>query len=137
MTEVFLDTSFAIALASSTDEYHEKAEDLAAEIGLRKTRLVTTRAILLEIGNRLARLRYRKEAVRVLSSLETSPGVEILPLSEDLYWRGLDLFRKRPDKEWGLVDCISFQVMQDRGITQSLTTDGHFEQAGFRALLRN
>jgi uncharacterized protein len=137
MTEVFLDTSFAIALASSTDEYHEKAEDLAAEIGLRKTRLVTTRAILLEIGNRLAKLRYRKEAVRVLNSLETSPEVEILPLSEDLYQRGFDLFRKRPDKEWGLVDCISFQVMQDRGITQSLTTDGHFEQAGFRALLRN
>lgn len=137
MTEVFLDTSFAIALASPTDEYHQRAEEIAVEVGLRKTRLVTTRAILLEIGNGLASLRYRAEAVRVLSSLETSPGVEVLPMSEDLYQRGFDLFRRRPDKEWGLVDCISFQVMQERGITESLTTDGHFEQAGFRALLRS
>ncbi|MFM5956954.1 MAG: PIN domain-containing protein, partial [Dolichospermum sp.] len=43
---------------------------------------------------------------------------------------------QREDKEWGLVDCISFIVMQDRGITDALTADTHFQQAGFRALLR-
>ncbi|MFM6264927.1 MAG: PIN domain-containing protein, partial [Dolichospermum sp.] len=43
---------------------------------------------------------------------------------------------QREDKEWGLVDCISFIVMQDRGISDALTTDIHFQQAGFRALLR-
>jgi len=41
-----------------------------------------------------------------------------------------------PDKTWGLVDCVSFVVMRDAGILDSLTTDKHFEQAGFRALLR-
>jgi len=40
------------------------------------------------------------------------------------------------DKEWGLTDCISFIVMGDHGLTDASTTDEHFEQAGFRALLR-
>jgi hypothetical protein len=40
------------------------------------------------------------------------------------------------DKEWGLIDCMSFIVMQDRGITEALTADDHFNQAGFKALLK-
>jgi uncharacterized protein len=92
--EVFLDTAFAIALAS-----------MAA-------------------------------AVRLLSALERDPKVEIVPLSEHLCARAFELYRERPDKEWGLTDCVSFVVMQDRALGQALTTDEHFEQAGFRALLR-
>lgn len=42
---------------------------------------------------------------------------------------------KRPDKDWGLTDCISFAVMTQEGITQALTSDRHFEQAGFTKLL--
>ena len=41
----------------------------------------------------------------------------------------------RPDKEWSLTDCISFEVMAELGLTEALTADHHFEQAGFRALL--
>jgi hypothetical protein len=50
--------------------------------------------------------------------------------------RGLTLFSRRPDKEWSLTDCTSFVVMQQERLTDALTTDHHFEQAGFRALLR-
>ena len=50
--------------------------------------------------------------------------------------RGLALYRARPDKAWSLIDCISFMVMTERGITEALTGDHHFEQAGFRAPLR-
>jgi hypothetical protein len=49
--------------------------------------------------------------------------------------RGLDLFAGRSDKNWSLTDCISFVVMQDEGLTEALTGDSHFEQAGFKALL--
>jgi len=49
---------------------------------------------------------------------------------------GLELYARRPDKSWSLTDCISFVVMTDRGLTEALTGDHHFEQAGFRALLR-
>jgi predicted nucleic acid-binding protein len=63
--------------------------------------------------------------------------VEIIPLTEELCQRGFELFRQRRDKEWGLVDCVSFVVMGERELHESLTTDKHFEQAGFRALLRH
>jgi predicted nucleic acid-binding protein len=59
----------------------------------------------------------------------------IVPLSEDLYARAFRLYRERADKEWGLTDCVSFVVMQDRKISEALTTDEHFQQAGFCALL--
>lgn len=89
-----------------------------------------------EIGNALAKQRYRRAAIRLLQALEDDPNVEIVPVSEHLYTRAFDLYRQRLDKEWGLTDCISFVVMADQQITEALTTDGHFLQAGFRALLR-
>ncbi len=134
--EVFLDTSYALALSAPTDQYHRRALRLADDLESAKAKLVTTRAVLLEIGNALARQRYRPAAVSLLQALESDPGVDVLPLSEDLYARALVLFKSRPDKEWGLIDCASFVVMSERGLTKALTADEHFQQCGFRALLR-
>ena len=134
--EVFLDSGFAIALSVESDEHHQRAEELAEQLEAERTRLVTTRAILLEIGNALSKSRYRDAAIELLDALEQDATVEIVPLSEELFAQALDLFRNRPDKEWGLVDCVSFIVMQERGLTEALTPDKHYEQAGFRALLR-
>ncbi len=136
MNEVFLDTSFAIALSSVTDQNHARAVELANQIESNSIRLVTTQAILLEMGNALSKQKYRAAAIQLLESLEADPSVEVVLLTNSLYKLAFDLFKKREDKEWGLVDCISFIVMQDRGITDALTTDIHFQQAGFRALLR-
>lgn len=128
MIEVFLDTSFAIALSSITDQNHIKAVQIANQLEANKTHLVTTQAILLE--NRIA-------AVQILESLETDPNVEVVLLTNNLYKAAFNLFKKRKDKDWGLVDCISFIVMQNRGITDALTADHHFHQSGFRALLKD
>ncbi len=136
MTEVFLDTSFAIALSSVTDQNHVRAVKLANQIETNRTFLVTTQAILLEIGNALSKQKYRAAATQLLESLDTDPSIEIVLLTNSLYKLAFNLFKQREDKEWGLVDCISFIVMQDRGITDALTADTHFQQAGFRALLR-
>ena len=135
MTEVFLDTSYAVALASRRDQHYEKALELADYIEQQKLRKVTTRAVVLEIGNALSTPRFRQTAVNMLEYLDHDPTIEIIPLSERLYQRGFELFRQRPDKQWGLIDCISFIVMQDRGITEALTADDHFRQAGFIPLL--
>ncbi|MHC5718085.1 MAG: type II toxin-antitoxin system VapC family toxin, partial [Nostoc sp.] len=78
MTEVFLDTSFAIALSSVTDQNHVLAVKLANQIETNRTRLVTTQAILLEIGNALSKQRYRGAAIQLLESLETDPSVEVV-----------------------------------------------------------
>jgi predicted nucleic acid-binding protein len=134
--EVFLNTAYAIALSSPNDQFHTRAVDLADQLEALETRLVTTRAVLLELGNALSKQRYRQAAVQLLDSLETDPKVDIVPVSEPLYARALQLYRERPDKEWGLTDCVSFLVMQDRNLSEALTTDEHFQQAGFRALLR-
>ncbi len=134
--EVFLDASYAIALSAPADRHHNQALRLADELMAARATVVTTHAVLLEIGNSLARQRYRQEAVGLLQLLVTDPAVEIVPLSEDLYARAFDLYRLRPDKEWGMTDCSSFVLMTERGITKALTADIHFQQCGFRALLR-
>ncbi len=134
--EVFLDTAYAIALSSPTDQFHARALELAEQLEAFGTRLVTTRAVLLEIGNALSKQHYRQAAVQLLDALEADPTVDMVPMSEPLYARAMQLYRARPDKEWGLTDCVSFLVMEDRGLTEALTTDEHFQQAGFRALLR-
>lgn len=135
MSKVFLDTSYAVALSAVTDENHTRALKLADELEAANTNFVTTRAILLEIGNALSRLRYRSAATRLLIALEDDPKVEVVPLSEELYHHALDIYRDRIDKEWGLIDCISFVVMDDKGLMDALTADNHFHQAGFRTPL--
>ncbi len=133
---VFLDSAYAIALAAPTDQLHEIASALAKQLKAERTRLVTTRAVLLEIGNALSKRRYRLAAVTLLSAVQADPSIEIVELSKDLYDQAFQLFQSRTDKDWGLIDCASFVVMTHNGITEALTPDEHFEQAGFRALLR-
>ena len=135
--EKFLDTSYAIALSSPADDYHNKAVVIAQQLKASKTLLITTRAIILEIGNALSKQKYRSKSIKLLSSLENDKMVIIIPLSETLYQRAFQLYCRRKDKNWGIVDCISFIVMEDRKITEALTTDIHFQQAGFQALLRD
>lgn len=135
MNKVFLDTSYAVALSARTDENHERAAQLAEELEASDACFVTTRAILLEIGNALSRVRYRTAAIRLLTALENDPKIEIVPASDDLYRRALEMYGDRLDKDWGLIDCMSFVIMSDQGLTDALTADNHFRQAGFRALL--
>jgi len=135
-TELFLDTAFAIALANAKDEFHPKAVQLAGQLRAEKTKLVTTRAVLLEIGNALSGLRFRASAVQLLDALESDPTVGIVPVTDELYRQAFLLYRTRHDKEWGLIDCLSFVVMNERRLVGALTTDIHFQQAGYRVLLR-
>jgi predicted nucleic acid-binding protein len=135
MNKVFLDAAYAIALSAPNDQCHERAELLAEQLEANGSQLITTRAVMLEIGNALAKLRYRNDAIELLDSLEEDPNVEIISISEKLYQRAFELYRERRDKEWGLTDCISFVVMKDRDLKNALTADEHFKQAGFNALL--
>jgi uncharacterized protein len=135
-SSVFLDTAYAIALVSVTDGFHQQALDLAEELAKRGTHLITTWAVLVEIGNALSKRQYRRAGAKLLSSLLADKSVEIVSPSDELFEQALNLYSGRPDKEWGLTDCISFVVMQARGMRDALTTDEHFQQAGFRAVLR-
>jgi uncharacterized protein len=132
-TERFVDTGYWIALVDRSDQHHHRAMNLARDLG---GPFVTTEAVLTEIGNSLAGQRWRNQAITLLQRLRAAPEIEIVTVTADLFARAVELYSSRRDKDWGLTDCISFVVMQDRGITEALAADQHFIQAGFRALLR-
>lgn len=131
----FIDTGFAIALSVRRDKFHGKAALLASGIQHNATQLVTTHAVLLEIGAALSKLDIRADGATLIRSLLNDTSVQVLPSDAQRMDKALRLFEQRPDKEWSLCDCTSFVVMQEMGITQALSTDHHFDQAGFTALL--
>jgi hypothetical protein len=133
---LFLDTSYLVALTIETDSHHGKSTALQAQIAGARIPLVTSRAITVELGNYFARGVGRANAVRILTAMESDANVEVVPLTEAVYRRALQLYSERTDKAWGLTDGISFEIMRERGNTEALTAEEHFEQAGFRALPR-
>ena len=78
---------------------------------------------------------FRSTVVELIEALRKDPLVTVVPASQELFDRGLDLYAHRSDKDWSLTDCISCVVMQEYGLVDVLTSDHHFEQMGFRALL--
>jgi predicted nucleic acid-binding protein len=128
----FLDTSYAVALLSERDQNHGRAVRLARRVTQNNARLVTTQAVLLEIGNTLSDPSLRKAAAQYIAHIRQAPKIDVVSLFE----RGFTLYRERTDQSWGLVDCCSFAVMRKRELRDALTADAHFEQAGFRALPR-
>jgi predicted nucleic acid-binding protein len=133
MTAVFADTSFFVAILSDRDSLHSVAREAAAQ---EKEPRLTTEFVLLEVANFCVNERQRAVFATLIANLRRAADTEIVPASHELFERSLSLFLARPDKQWSLTDCTSFVVMQDRASTRALTSDRHFEQAGFVALLR-
>ena len=132
---IFLDTAYVNALVNTRDQWHSAAVQWQRKLSADKRQLVTTEFVLVEIADGLAAVRFRVQAVQVIATLQASPLVEILPASSQLFTAALELYRSRGDKDWGLTDCASFVVMSERHLSEALTTDEHFRQAGLRILL--
>ena len=128
------DTGFLIALLDRRDALHERA--LAWSVAAPRPWLVHE-YVLLETLNALADTPLRPSAHRVAMSVtETTGPFQYLPVDPLLLGAGLELYARRPDKAWSLTDCISFHIMDERGLTRALAHDHHFQQAGFEPLLR-
>ena len=137
-TEVgaFIDTAGWIALIHRRDDYHQRAKRIYA--GLGHVKRMTTDAVLIESCNIFSKVPLRPLAIALMEKIREAENLgvlEVIHVTEALITRSCDLFRRRPDKDWSLTDCISFVVMKDRGITKAFTTDHHFEQAGFEKLI--
>jgi predicted nucleic acid-binding protein len=89
-----------------------------------------------EVADGLAGIRHRGQAVRVIDFLTASALVQVVPATSSLFLDALSLYRRRADKSWGVTDCSSFIVMKEFRLSAALTSDEHFRQAGYRALLR-
>src|SRR4051812_46376635 len=118
MRTIFVDTYCYLALVNPHDSAHDRALTLTGGLS---ARLVTTTYVLTEVADALSAPRDRPRFLALLDALEADPGVTIIPASDDLFRRGVDLFRRRPDKGWSLTDCTSFVVMSDIGAAEALT----------------
>jgi uncharacterized protein len=131
----FADTSFWIALSSKRDQHHSQAHVWHATVVRTRSKVVTTEAVLWEWLNALADASTRAFAAEGYRRVHADTGIEVIPFEQELRGAAVDLYRNRLDKNWSLTDCLSFVVMQRRGITEALSTDRHFEQAGLKAVM--
>lgn len=132
---VLLDTSFILALENQDDRYHARAKSLDRQLTDEGCTYLLHWGILLEIADGYARIGRRHKALQLLERFETEAGYVLEPISEPVFQEAIELYRSRPDKEWGLTDCVSFVLMKHHGISEALTADAHFRQAGFTPLL--
>jgi len=137
MTTVFADAGYWIALFNPRDALHPKA--IKVSQATQPQFIVTSQMVLAEFLNHYASMgsRFRQRAVEVVKLLQLDSEVEVVPQTNELFAKALLLYSQRQDKEWGCVDCASFLIMQERGISEVLAYDEHFRQAGFSLLLRD
>jgi len=133
---LFADTVYWIALTNPFDQYHSKAVEVSSALG--NCRLFTTEAVLTEFLNALADKGplVRAAAVEMVGVIMKNSQVTVIPQSQRTFSRSLAFYEARPDKGYSLTDCGSMLLMRERRLSEALTTDRHFEQEGFIALLR-
>lgn len=133
MKPVFADTFFFFAILNRADPLHSRA---AAFSRNNRQLRITTDWVITELADGLSKIRDRERFMDLYRHIQLSPAIRVVPATRPLLEEAIALYASRPDKDWPLTDCVSFVVMRDEGITQALTGDQHFEQAGFTALLK-
>lgn len=131
---VFLDSAFLIALVHARDANRESALAWMEILEGAQIPLLTTEFNLTELVDFISGRGQRALARQLVTTLRAGALVTIIPCSTGLLNRGLIRHAARDDKTWSLTDCISMVVMEDHGITEVMTYDHDFEQAGMRAL---
>ena len=129
----FADTFALIAWLNPRDIDHNR---VVAFLDGFTGRLVTTEWVLIELADALSAPTARSTVSAFLQAVRTDPLFDIVGYDPAVYQAGFELFAARTDKAWSLTDCISFAVMAERGLSDALTADHHFDQAGFRAVFK-
>ena len=138
MRKVFADTGYWIALLNPNDELHIKAKSVTASL-LPNVRIVTSEMVFTELLNGFSKQGsiLKKAAVSLINKSFSSPNIDIIPQTSELFINSLELYNQRLDQGWSHTDCASFKIMETESILEALAYDKHFEQAGFIALLRH
>jgi predicted nucleic acid-binding protein len=133
----FADTSFWLALFGRRDEYHPRALLWQRWLLRHHVPLVTTEPVLWEWLNAMAAPATRQQAAVGYRRCHEDEQIRVTEVDPVGLEAAVRLYESRSDKAWSLTDCFSFTLMHRYQMTDALTTDHHFEQAGFRALLRH
>lgn len=136
MKNVFVDTSALIAIGNKRDFFHQQAVSVRNQLKEMKARFIVTNAVLLEFGNAFSPLNLKPSAVKLIEAARSSQKWTCINVDDILMEKGLELYKKMHDKEWGLIDFTSIVVSREMGVSYIFTTDHHFEQAGFSILLK-
>jgi len=138
MNEIYVDTSGWASLADVSEPFYKKAQEIYAAAIQNRQRFVTTNYVLTElVALMTSPMRFhRPRIVEFINGIKQSPFFDIIHIDKDLNAKSWELLSNRADKNWSLVDCSSFVVVQENKIVEALTTDHHFEQAGFTRLLK-
>lgn len=137
MTEViFVDTFAWVAVINKSDNYHKICLKTLKLFLRKKVKFITTNYVIIETINALSKIEFRKSVIEFINKLETSPSVEIIKITDEIYNNAWILYQKRIDKDWGITDCTSFEVMRMLNIKKAFTFDRHFEQAGYSLALQ-
>jgi len=129
---LLLDTSGLLCYLHKSEPQHQEAVQFLDSA----TRSLTHSYVLAELIA-LAQVRRfpRIPTLNFVNDLVDNPDIEVIWVDESLHREAVSLLMARQDKTYSLCDTVSFVLMQQRGITEALTTDRHFEQEGFRRLL--
>ncbi len=133
-TDLFVDTAGWVAYFDRTDPLQGQVEAAILQVGRQSRKLVTTTYIITELVALLSLSRYhisRPQLLDYVRRILNDPGTEVIHIDQATFFEAWHLLEARPDKEWSLVDASSFVLMQRHGMSEALTTDHHFEQAGF------
>lgn len=135
---MFVDTSGWASYVDQRQLFHAKSAQLLQNVWRQTRIVVTTNYVLAELTALLnSPLRVpRVQQIHYLNAIRSSRLVEVVLVDSVLDGRAWTLWQARPDKNWTLADCASFVAMRQRSLTEALTTDHHFEQAGFVRLLK-
>lgn len=134
----FADTSGLASFVDKTQFWHASASDILRGRRAQGGKFITTNYVLAELTalfNKPMRIPRPKQQ-EFFRGLRAVPWMEIVHIDAALDAAAWHLWETRPDKEWSLVDCASFVVMEQRGLIEAYTADHHFEQAGFVRLLK-
>ncbi len=133
MKVVFADAFYFVARLNGRDQHHDRVVSFSRNF---RASILTTEFVLMEVADALAKSECRPRVRGFVLHLRKAAACEIIPASRELFDRALELYHQYLDKEWTLTDCSSVLVIRERGLTDVLTADRHFEQAGFNALLK-
>jgi len=130
---MLIDSSGFLCLYERKETFHKKAVEFYDSATLR----LTTSYILAEY-TALAQIRKipREQIIVFSQNILNDEEIEIVWIDEELHIKAVELIKERRDKNYSLCDAVSFIIMRQRGIAESLTTDKHFEQEGFIRLLK-
>ena len=132
--EAFVDTSALYALIDRKDAHHAVMGERVTRLLGSGRRLVTTDYVVCETVNLANARAGHHVGTRILELIERSTALRVEWIGSLRFEATKIFYRRHSDHRYSFTDCTSFVVMRELRISDVLTTDEHFTEAGFEIL---